>query len=54
MGNHYLVSLYVIKASYRILLVLFLLLDGPDFAMTLNVIPKQMKLNCEGKKERFN
>lgn len=37
--------------SYRILPVLFLLLDGPDLAMTLNVIPKQMKLNCEEKSD---
>ena len=51
MGNHYLASFCL---SYRILPVLFLLLDGPDLAMTLNVIPKQMKLNCEGKKKRFN
>jgi len=48
MGKNFLVSLLL---SYRILPVLFLLLDGPDLAMTLKVIPKQMKLNCEGKKK---
>jgi len=47
MGTNYLVSF---RLSYRILPVLFLLLVGPDLAMTLNVIPRQMKLNCEGKK----
>lgn len=34
---------------YLILFVLLLLFDGPDVAITLNVIPKHMKLNYEGK-----
>jgi len=50
MGKNFLLSLL---PSYRILPVLFLLLDGPDLAMTLKVIPKQMKLNCEGKKSNL-
>ena len=41
-------------SSYRILLVRFLLVPGPDWAMTRNVIPKKAKFNCKEKQRTAN